>query len=51
LSHLQNAQRPLGWTSADAAGLAVYSGLIKYDDVINKGEIKHAIRFTGPNSR
>lgn len=43
--------RPLGWTSADAAGLAVLPGLVKWDEVIAKGFIDHAIRFTGPNSR
>ena len=43
--------RPLGWTSGDAAGLPIWSGLIKFDEVINQGVIKHALRFTGPNSR
>jgi len=37
--------RPWGWTSADAAGLAIFPGLIKYDEVA-AGAIKHAIRFT-----
>jgi hypothetical protein len=36
--------RPTGWGSADAAGLAILPGLIKYDEV-NAGEINHAIRF------
>ncbi len=40
-----NALRPDGWTSADAAGLPVYPGLIRYDEVQN-GVINHAIRFT-----
>jgi hypothetical protein len=39
------ALRPNGWTSADAAGLAVFPGLVRYDEVAD-GEIKHAIRFT-----
>ena len=37
--------RPAGWTSADAAGLPIFPGLVRYDEVAS-GEIKHAIRFT-----
>ena len=40
-----NALRPDGWTSADAAGLPILPGLVRYDEVAS-GEIKHAIRFT-----
>jgi hypothetical protein len=40
-----NALRPLGWTSADAAGLPILPGLVRYDEVA-AGEIKHAIRVT-----
>jgi len=40
-----NALRPAGWTSADAAGLPILPGLVRYDEVA-AGEIKHAIRFT-----
>jgi len=40
-----NALRPDGWTSADAAGLPILSGLARYDEVA-AGEIKHALRFT-----
>ena len=40
-----NALRPDGLTSADAAGLPILPGLVRYDEVI-AGEIKHAIRFT-----
>jgi hypothetical protein len=40
-----NALRPLGWTSADAAGLPIFPGLARYDEVAN-GEIDHALRFT-----
>jgi hypothetical protein len=36
---------------ADAAGLPIYPGLVKFDDVVTKGLIDHAIRMTGPNSR
>lgn len=42
----QNQQRPLDWTSADASGLAILPGLIRYDEVMIEQEIKHAIRFT-----
>jgi hypothetical protein len=37
--------RPDGWTSADAAGLPILPGLVRYDEVAS-GEIRHAIRFT-----
>src|SRR5664279_230773 len=40
-----NQQRPDGWTSADAAGLPIFPGLVKYDEVAS-GAIHHAIRFT-----
>ncbi|MEP6923828.1 MAG: VCBS repeat-containing protein [Pyrinomonadaceae bacterium] len=40
-----NAMRPLGWTSADAAGLPILPGLALYDEVA-AGEITHALRFT-----
>jgi hypothetical protein len=38
-------QRPWGWTSADAAGLPIFPGLVRYDEVAS-GAIDHAIRFT-----
>lgn len=41
-----NALRPLYWTSADAAGLPILPGLVRYDEVVEKGEINHALRFT-----
>lgn len=41
-----NALRPAGWTSADAAGLPVFPGLVRYDEVVGRGEIRHALRFT-----
>jgi len=41
-----NARRPEGWTSADAAGLAILPGLVRYDEVYGSGEIGHAFRFT-----
>lgn len=40
-----NTLRPVGWTSADAAGLPIFPGLVRYDEVL-KGVIDHAIRFT-----
>lgn len=40
-----NALRTEGWTSADAAGLPIFPGLVRYDEVA-KGVIDHAIRFT-----
>jgi hypothetical protein len=44
------ALRPRGWTSADAAGLAILPGLVRYEEVAS-GEIKHAIRVTAPETR
>lgn len=40
-----NDLRPEGWTSADAAGLPIFPGLVRYDEV-DKGVIDHALRFT-----
>lgn len=45
-----NALRPAGWTSADAAGLPVLPGLVRYDEVA-AGAIRHAIRFTAQHTR
>ena len=45
-----NDLRPDTWTSADAAGLPILPGLIRYDEVA-AGEIRHAIRFTAPQTR
>jgi hypothetical protein len=42
-----HALRPAGWTSADAAGLPIFPGLVRYDEVA-AGEIKHALRVTAP---
>jgi hypothetical protein len=46
-----NALRPAAWTSADAAGLPIFPGLVRYDEVVEKGEITHAIRFTVRNTQ
>jgi hypothetical protein len=42
-----NEQRPYTWTSADAAGLPVFVGLVRFDEVA-AGAINHAVRFTLP---
>lgn len=41
-----NKLRPAGWTSADAAGLPIFPGLVRYDEVMEQMEIRHALRFT-----
>jgi hypothetical protein len=41
-----NDRRPDTWTSADAAGLAILPGLVRYDEVFGAGEITHAFRFS-----
>ena len=41
-----NATRPAGWISADSAGLPIYPGLVRYEEAIVAGEIKHALRFS-----
>ncbi len=45
-----NALRPKGWTSADAAGLPILPGLVRYSEVA-AGAIRHALRFTAPETR
>lgn len=45
-----NSLRPAGWTSADAAGLPILPGLVRYDEVQN-GRIEHAIRFTAAQTQ
>lgn len=46
-----NKLRPDGWTSADAAGLPILPGLVRYDEAVEKKEIRHALRFTVGKSR
>ena len=46
-----NALRPAGWTSADAAGLPIFPGLVRYDEVVEQKAIPHALRFTCPVTR
>jgi hypothetical protein len=45
-----NALRPDGWTSADAAGLPMLAGLVRYDEVAS-GVVSHALRFTVPRTQ
>jgi hypothetical protein len=45
-----NEQRPYTWTSVDAAGLPIFPGLARYDEVA-AGAINHALRFTVPRTR
>jgi hypothetical protein len=42
----RNTLRPPGFTSADAAGLPIFPGLVRYDEVVEKKQILHALRFT-----
>ncbi|MBC7713073.1 MAG: hypothetical protein H7177_07025 [Rhizobacter sp.] len=46
-----NELRPAGYTSADAAGLPIYPGLVRYEEVVVKKEINHALRFTANRTR
>jgi hypothetical protein len=55
-----NALRPAGWTSADAAGLPILPGLVRYDECAGEAsgaaasssfEIRHALRFTAPRTQ
>jgi hypothetical protein len=49
-SLLSHALRPAGWTSADAAGLPIMAGLLRYEEVA-AGQITHAVRFTAPRTQ
>jgi hypothetical protein len=46
-----NQLRPMYWTSADAAGLPIFPGLVRYDEVVERGVIDHAVRFTCPRTQ
>jgi hypothetical protein len=46
-----DALRPEFWTSADAAGLPIFPGLVRYDEVVTRGAINHALRFTVSRTR
>jgi hypothetical protein len=43
--------RPKGWTSADAAGLPIFPGLARADEVVGRGVITHALRVTVPRTQ
>lgn len=43
--------RPAYWTSADAAGLPIFPGLVRYDEAVQLGVIAHALRFTCPSTQ
>jgi len=47
----RSTQRPIGWTSADAAGLPVMAGLARYDEIVEQGNLGHALRFSAPQTR
>jgi hypothetical protein len=46
-----NKLRPAGWTSADAAGLPILPGLVRYGEAVQRKSIEHALRFTAPKTR
>jgi hypothetical protein len=46
-----NELRPAGWTSADAAGLPIFAGLVRYDEVMEQKVVRHALRFTAKPTR
>lgn len=45
-----NAQRTIGWTSADASGMSIFPFVVRYDEVA-RGAVEHAMRCTVANSR
>lgn len=47
----EHPSRPIGWTSADAAGLPIFPGLVRYEEVVEQKEIRHALRFTVSKTR
>jgi hypothetical protein len=51
LNKKQEGQRPAGWTSGDAAGLPIFPGLVRFDEVVEQKAILHALRFTVTHSR
>lgn len=48
---MQNRLRPDGWTSADAAGLPIWPGVLTYAEVYGQEEIRHMVRFTVDRTR
>ncbi|HEX4506308.1 MAG TPA: hypothetical protein VH722_11310 [Alphaproteobacteria bacterium] len=49
-TNVRPTEKP-GWTSADAAGLPIFPGLVRYDEAVTAGIIRHAIRLTVENTR
>jgi hypothetical protein len=47
----RNDAHPESWTSADAAGLPILPGLVRYEEVVEAGEIRHALRFTAARTQ
>lgn len=47
----RNDEHPYTFTSADAAGLPIFPGLVRYDEVVLEGELRHAVRFTASRTR
>jgi hypothetical protein len=47
----RNDEHPFTFTSADAAGLPIFPGLVRYDEVVLRGALRHAVRFTVSRSR
>ena len=48
---LSNKVRPAGWTSADAAGLPIFPGLVRYNEIVLQHTLTHALRFTCQHTR
>lgn len=48
---LGDTKRTPGFTSADAAGLPIFPGLVRYDELVEQGKIEHALRFTAKKTR
>jgi hypothetical protein len=46
-----NTIRPRYWTSTDAAGLSVFAGLLKYQEIYVEQQLRHCVRFTAVNTR
>jgi hypothetical protein len=51
LQSLVECAPPAGWTSADAAGLPIFPGLVRFDETVIHGAINHALRFTAATTR
>jgi hypothetical protein len=47
----KSTQRPIGWTSADAAGLPMLAGLARYDEIVEQRKLTHALRFSVQHTR